>query len=224
VRFVGYLGAWFRAFAAKTHRTAPLMDGFDFHPYPVPQSLPFAAGYTDPRNASVTNLTRIYQAFYDAFRGTPQRTIGQQTGGGLPVSLNETGIQTTSPPASSYGAEVSATAAGGVLGQWATQAYQAGWYVQMLSLVACDPNVRLVNIFHLLDESDLAGWQSGLYFADRTPKQSASAVQGWLLTTGASCRGTRTRWTPGAAAATPAKAAPPARAAKPGKAPKPGKK
>ena len=46
------------------------------------------------RSASVTNLPRIYQAFYDAFNGTPQRTIGQQKGGGLPVSLNETGVQT----------------------------------------------------------------------------------------------------------------------------------
>ena len=84
------------------------MDGFDFHPYPVPQSLPFATGYADPRDASVTNLPRIYQAFYDAFSGTPQRTIGQQTGGGLPVSLNETGIQTDSPPGTSTSASRSA--------------------------------------------------------------------------------------------------------------------
>jgi hypothetical protein len=189
VRFIGYLGAWFRAFATKTHRSAPLVDGFDFHPYPVPQSLPFATGYTDPRDAGVVNLPRIYQAFYDAFRGTPQRTIGQQSGGGLPMSLNETGIQTASPPGSSFGSEVSATPAGGVFGRWATQAYQASWYVQMLNLVACDPNVRLVNIFHLLDDSDLAGWQSGLYFADGTPKQSAAAVQSWLATTGRPVRG-----------------------------------
>ncbi len=47
-----------------------------------------------PRSASISNLARIYQAFYDAFNGTPQRTIGQQKGGGLPVSLNETGVQT----------------------------------------------------------------------------------------------------------------------------------
>ncbi len=33
----------------------------------------------------------------------------------------------------------------------------------MLGLLACDPNVRLVNIFHLVDEPDLAGWQSGLF-------------------------------------------------------------
>jgi hypothetical protein len=94
VKFVGDLGAWFRSFAAATGRTAPLMDGFDFHPYPIPQSLPFATGYSSPNDASVANLPRIYQAFYSAFAGTSQRTIGQQAGGGLPVSLNEVGIQT----------------------------------------------------------------------------------------------------------------------------------
>ena len=47
VKFLGSLGAWFKAFAAQTHRTAPLMDGLDFHPYPVPQSLSFATGYAE---------------------------------------------------------------------------------------------------------------------------------------------------------------------------------
>jgi hypothetical protein len=227
VRFVGYLGAWFKAFAAKTHRTAPLMDGFDYHPYPVPQSLAFATGYPQPVDASVSNLPRIYAAFYAAFAGSPQRTIGQQAGGGLPVSLNETGIQTATPYGTGLGTEVSATSAGGVLGQWATQAYQAKWYVQMLNLVACDPNVRLVNVFHLLDEADLAGWQSGLFFSDETPKSSAAAVQAWLATTGATCQGAPTPWTPAAPAATPVSpvtSKPPksAKLKKPGKA-KPGK-
>jgi hypothetical protein len=203
VKFIGYLGAWFKAFAKKTYRTAPLMDGFDFHPYPVPQSLPFAIGYSNLKDASITNLPRIYQAFYDAFAGSPQKTIGQQKGGGLPVSLNETGIQTASPGNDNLGFEVSATPAGGVLGQWATQAYQAKWYVQMLNLVSCDPNVHLVNIFHLLDETELGGWQSGLYFASKTPKQSAAAVRSWILSTGAACHGTPAPWKPGFAAATP---------------------
>ena len=205
VRFVGYLGAWFKAFAAKTHRTAPLMDGLDFHPYPVPQSLAFATGYPDVRDASVTNLPRIYRAFYDAFHGSPQRTIGQQPGGGLPVSLNETGIQTASPYGTSIGTEVSATSAGGVSASGRRRPTRRSGTSQMLNLVACDPNVRLVNIFHLLDEYDLSGWQSGLFFADETPKQSAAAVRTWLAA-GAACQGTPTRWTP---ATTPVAAAQP---------------
>src|SRR4029079_19626271 len=138
----------------------------------------FAAGYADPHSASVSNLGRVYQAFYDAFNGTPQRTIGQQSGGGLRVSLNETGVQTDSAGKDGcLGTEVSATAAGGVLGRFATEDFQASWYLQMLNLVACDPNVEVVNIFHLIDEENLAGWQSGLYFADRTPKRATQAVR-----------------------------------------------
>jgi hypothetical protein len=197
IRFLGYLGTWFAAFAKKTHRKAPLMDGFDFHPYPVPQSLPFTTGYANPKDASVTNLPRVYQAFYDGFNGSPQRTIGQQKGGGLPVSLNETGIQTASPGTDYVGWEVSATPAGGVIGRWATQSYQARWYLEMLNLVSCDPNVHLVNIFHLVDETDLAGWQSGLYFADESQKQSAPTIRSWLASTGGTCQGTKMSWKPG---------------------------
>ena len=200
VKFIGYLGAWFKAFAKKTHRTAPLMDGFDFHPYPVPQSLRFETGYPNPKHAAVSNLPRIYQAFYTAFNGSPQKTIGQQRGGGLPVSLNEVGIQ-TEPNGSAYsGTETSATSAGGVRGEFATAKFQATWYSKMLKLVSCDPNIRLVNIFHLVDESDLAGWQSGLYYADQTLKQSAATVAGWISSTGGRCKGAVTSWKPGAAA------------------------
>jgi len=204
VSFLKDLGAWFKAFAEETGRTQPLMDGFDFHPYPVPQSLPFAAGYASPNNASVSNLPRIYQAFYDGFNGSPQRTIGQQAGGGLPVSVNEVGIQTASSGKPGYvGTEVSATAAGGVIGQYATESYQSSWYVQMLNLIACDPNVRLVNIYHLIDEPSLAGWQSGLYYVDRSAKASAGAVHDWIATTAGNCQGALHPWTPAGVPAGP---------------------
>jgi hypothetical protein len=174
------------------------MDGLDFHPYPIPQSQPFLQGYTDLDQASVSNLPRIYQAFYDGFSGTPQRTIGQHAGGGLPVSLNEVGIQTDSSGKAGYvGTEVSANAAGGVVGQFATESYQSAWYLQMLDYVACDPNVRVVNLFHLVDEPGLAGWQSGLYYVDRSAKQSAAAVHDWIAANArGNCPGSQRPWTP----------------------------
>jgi hypothetical protein len=197
VTFLAALGAWFKAFALKTYRTGGLMDGLDFHPYPVPQTQPFAQGYADQKEASVTNLSRIYRAFYEAFKGSPQKTIGQQPGGGLPLSLNETGVQTASGGRSAYtGAEVSATSTGGVVGNFGSELYQAAWYRQMLDLLACDPNVAFVNIFHLIDEAALEGWQSGLYYADQTAKRSAQTVQAWLLQTGGACTGTVHPWTP----------------------------
>jgi hypothetical protein len=209
VKFLQALGAWFKA----SGRSKPIMDGLDFHPYPIPQSLPFASGYPQVVDASVSNLPRIYQAFYDGFNGSAQPTIGQQAGGGLPLSLNEVGIQTDSTGKPGYvGTETAANAAGGVLGATATEAYQASWYLQMLQLVACDPNVKLVNIYHLIDEASLAGWQSGLYYVDRTAKQSAATVHDWIASTGGGCVGAVHPWTPPGVPAkptTPAPATPP---------------
>src|SRR5262249_38068937 len=71
VRFPKALGSWFKAYVKTTGRTQPLMDGLDFHPYPVPQSVALAVGTADPNAASIANLPRIYQAFYDGFAGTP---------------------------------------------------------------------------------------------------------------------------------------------------------
>jgi hypothetical protein len=202
VTFLGALGAWFKSFAQKTGRPNGIMDGFDFHPYPLPQTQPFAQGYADVKEASITNLSRIYQAFYDAFNGSAQKTIGQQAGGGTPVSLNETGIQTASSGKSGYsGTERSATSAGGVSGQFATESYQASWYKQMLDVLSCDPNVQFVNIFHLIDESALEGWQSGIYFADQSAKQSAQTVRDWIAQSGGNCTGIVHPWTPGGVAA-----------------------
>ena len=182
------------------------MDGLDFHPYPIPQSLPFATGYPDPHDASVSNLPRIYQAFYDGFNGTPQRTIGQQRGGGLPVSLNEMGIQTTRAAQPGYtGTEVSANAGRrddrarrdpGLPGELV---HRRCW--------PCSPATRTsasINIFHLVDESDLAGWQSGLYFADaRSPSSRPAVVSGWIAQTGGACQGKQTPWHPAVPSTTP---------------------
>src|SRR5262249_32657758 len=73
---------------------------------------------------------------------------------------------------------------------------EAGWYQQMPSLVACDPNVAIVNIYHLIDEAGLAGWQSGLFYLDRSPKAAASVVRDWIATTGGACFGPLHPWTP----------------------------
>jgi len=206
VKFLQALGAWFKA----SGRTRPLMDGLDFHPYPIPQSLPFGTGYTQTTDATVSNLPRIYQAFYDGFAGSAQPTIGQQPGGGLPLSLNEVGIQTDSTGRPGYvGSETAANAAGGVLGVTATEDYQSSWYLQMLQLVSCDPNVKLVNIYHLLDEAALSGWQSGLYYVDQTPKKSAATVHDWIASTVGNCRGAQRPWTPPGVPARPS-APPPA--------------
>ena len=56
------------------------------------------------------------------------------------------------------------------------EATQARYYRGALELAACQPNVVGLLFFHVSDESDLGRWQSGVYYADDTPKTSLAPV------------------------------------------------
>jgi hypothetical protein len=43
--------------------------------------------------------------------------------------------------------------------------------------VFCQPNVQGLFLFHTVDEKALSAWQSGVYYADDTPKASLKSVQ-----------------------------------------------
>jgi trimeric autotransporter adhesin len=60
----------------------------------------------------------------------------------------------------------------------------------------------------VIDEAGLAGWQSGLYYVDRSAKASAAVVHDWIASTGAACQGPLRPWTP---PGIPAVAPPPAK-------------
>jgi hypothetical protein len=49
-------------------------------------------------------------------------------------------------------------------------------YVQAIRLAACEPRVRMLLFFHVVDEAALAGLQSGVYYADDRPKASLGPV------------------------------------------------
>jgi hypothetical protein len=53
---------------------------------------------------------------------------------------------------------------------------QGRYYSRALALAACQPRVEMLLIFHMRDEPDLAGWQSGLYYVDDRPKASLPLV------------------------------------------------
>jgi hypothetical protein len=44
-------------------------------------------------------------------------------------------------------------------------------------MAACQPTVRGFLIFHVTDETDYNRWQSGVYYADGTPKSSRPFVR-----------------------------------------------
>jgi hypothetical protein len=58
---------------------------------------------------------------------------------------------------------------------------QGRYYRQALQLAACQPNVVGLLFFHVSDEADLDRWQSGVYYADDTPKSDLPAVKAAAL-------------------------------------------
>jgi hypothetical protein len=178
VDWLKFLGQWYR----KSGRTKPVMDGLDLHPYPIPQSLPFGSGYPGATSFSVANLPRAYQAFYAAFNGTAQPTVGP---GRLPVSLNEVGIQTT--PAPQVAQYYTDWENGAGVEQTGSEAYQSDWYTKLIDYALCDADVTKVNIFKLVDETSLLGWQSGLFYVGYVPKLSATTFPAELARTEGMC-------------------------------------
>jgi hypothetical protein len=186
--FLSALGAWYRT---SQYSGRPIMDGLDLHPYPIPQSVPFAQGNSAAYGPAfgVATLPLVYQAFYNAFNGTAQPTVGP---GGLPVSLNEVGVQTVPTVAGYTGSETPNWGIDGVTG---TQDYQAQWYKQLIDAAQCDASLTNVNIFKLIDQPDLGAWQSGLFQLGWVPKTSAAVVQNEIATV-TSCPTGAKYWTP----------------------------
>ena len=157
--FIRDLGAAYRA----SGRNRPLMDGFAFHPYM--QFSRVSPRESHPRNTSITiaDYPKLVALLNEAFHGTAQ------AGARLPVYYTEFGVQTMVPPAKRpfYNNSQAPSRFDSV--GFATQ---AAYYRQALALAYCQPTVKGLFVFHTFDESDYGGWQSGLYFADRTPKPS----------------------------------------------------
>ncbi len=169
VWFITDLGAAYRA----SHRPKPIFDVFDMHPYPpVQDTAPLLTPFRWPQ-ADAANLDRIKQALWDAFHGTPQPIVRSAPGlYSLPIALDEVGQQTVvtghdaayvDPPENVF-----------PIGE----AQQAASYVSLAELAACDPSVRDVLYFPLIDDASLAtGFQSGNLYADLTHKLSYAAMK-----------------------------------------------
>jgi hypothetical protein len=157
--FIRDLGAAYRA----SGRSLPLMDAFAVHPYM--QASRFPPTEAHPRNTSITiaDYPKLVALLGQAFDGTAQ------PGTKLPIYYTEFGVQTIVPPAKlRFYQDVGSPAAVDAV----SFARQAAYYRKALELAHCQPTVRGLFVFHTYDEASLLGWQSGLYFADGTPKPS----------------------------------------------------
>ena len=185
VRCIRDIGRAYRA----SRRRRPLMDELSLHPYPQNMADSLETGYRWP-NAGIANLSRIKQAVWDAFNGTAQPVFPEP---GAPFRtmkfrLNEIGWQTSIPEASLHAYErqenVPVTDDG----------HQAAMYGNLIPRLACDPAVRSILFFNMVDDSDLVGWQSGLLRADWTQRPSYNIVRTAILSGATRCTGQPVLW------------------------------
>jgi len=170
IRFLKEVGDAYRA----SGRTKPIADDVSLHCYPNLNTDAPSVGYLWPKIGCV-NLDRFKQAWWDAFHGTSQplfREAGESGPGPfVRIYVDEVGYQARVAPekAGLYtGAENVPTI---------DEATQASYYAQLIAMMACDPNVALLNFFHAVDETSLPAWQSGMVLADGTHRASYAAVK-----------------------------------------------
>jgi hypothetical protein len=178
VRFIADMADEYRSNGATT----PLMDELAFHCYPSSNAEPLEFGYRWP-NVGCVNLSRLKQAFWDGFNGTPQRTI--ETGATL--MLDEIGWQVDTAGMAGYSGTESSRPV-------TTEARQGDIYAKLVRLANCDPSITALHFFHLVDESDRDRFQSGLFRVGLTERAAASRVRNAIAVDGGGCNGKLTRW------------------------------
>lgn len=185
VRFIHDLAVEYQ----RSDRTRPLMDDLGFHPYPSSNADPLSRGYGWP-NAGIPDLGRIKQAIWDGFHGTGQPVFdeGSGTGPSLGLELDEYGRQVT------IISSVARLYTGRENVRTVTEARQAVMYTAIARRVECDPSVRGFFFFHLVDESNLDRFQSGLLRFDWTKRPSYGAVKQVLADTNGRCAGAPQTW------------------------------
>ena len=186
IRFLKEVGDAYRA----SGRTKPIADDVSIHCYPNLNTDAPSVGYQWPK-VGCANLDRLKQAWWDAFHGTAQplfREAGQPgTGPFVRIYVDEVGYQ----------ARIAADKTGEYTGAenvpTVDEATQAAYYSQLIAMMACDPNVALLNFFHAVDETSLPAWQSGMVMPDGTHRASYAAVK-QAIVANQQCKGTLHEW------------------------------
>jgi Bacterial Ig domain len=161
--FIRDMGRAYRA----SHRARPLMDVWDQHIYEDNSSLPPSMPHPGSTTIAEADYPRLVAALGQAFDGTAQR------GSTLPIVYGEFGVESAIPAAEAahYSGRENATA------KPVDEATQAAYYIEAMKLAMCQPNVVGLMLFHVEDEAGLNAWQSGLFYADGTPKSSLGPVR-----------------------------------------------
>jgi hypothetical protein len=171
--FITDLGKAYRA----SGRRRPIMDAFSLHPYEDNSSIPPTLLHRRSTTISIADYPKLIKLLGKASNGTAQ------PGSKLPIVYDEFGVQSVIPHYKRsvyFGLKPLSE-------RPVMERTQAAYYSEALALAACQPTVTALLIFHVADEPNLDRWQSGLYYADDTPKTSLSIVHHAinLLTVGA---------------------------------------
>lgn len=161
-RFIPELGKAYRA----SGRRKPVMDQFAFHPYLYGSQAPTS---THPKSTTVglNDYDKLVKLLGQAFDGTAQ------LGSTMPIVYDEFGYESTIPAARASLYEGTEPASIVTV----DDATMGAWYKQALELAACQPNVRGMLFFLVTDERVRGGWQSGVYYANDTPKSFLPTVR-----------------------------------------------
>jgi hypothetical protein len=156
--FINDLG---RAYRASGLRRLPF-DLFSIHPYPVNSSIPPTAASPHSTSIGIADYPRLVALLKQAFGHAP------------PIVYGEYGIQTVIPRSELdlYSGRRPSTI------RPVTESRQADDYVEAIHLSACQPLVKMLIFFHVIDESQLTGLQTGLFYPNDRPKRSLDRVAG----------------------------------------------
>jgi hypothetical protein len=154
-RFIADLGAAYRA----SGRARPPLDAFAIHPYGESPHVPPTLRHRRTTSLGIADYPKL------------RRLLRAAYGVDLPIVYGEYGVETTIPAGkqSLYsGQEVVHTV---------DEATQARFYRRSIALAACQPTVSMLLLFHVQDEPRLEGLQSGVRYADGSPKSSLAPVR-----------------------------------------------
>jgi len=160
--FLRDLGIAYRA----SGRTTPIMDGLAIHPYQDNSSQPPTFQHPNSTTISIADYGKLVKLLGEAFDGTAQK------GSTLAILYDEYCVESLIPSDHSViytGTEPTTT-------HPVDEATQAKYYAQAIGIAFCQPNVDGILLFHAIDETELSAWQSGLYYANGTPKSSLAGV------------------------------------------------
>ena len=186
IRFLKEVGDAYR----QSGRTKPIADALSVHCYPNVNTDAPSVGYLWPKVGCV-NFDRLKQAWWDAFHGTAQplfHEVGDSSAGPrMQIYVDEVGYQTRVP------SDKTSQYSGAENVPVVDESTQGSYYTQLIALMACDPDVALLNFFHAIDETNLAAWQSGVVMPDGTRRASFKAVRDAILAN-QQCHGKVAQW------------------------------